>query len=370
MNNFPQHIIKSLLSNQTSLGAHPAYPPDEELPFILNVVKKYIEKLGVDDNPNDMSLTLQQNINKCRKIESSHKQDLEELCANKIISIFNIPENTIELNNSIQDNIDVSDQRMFPEETEDYSFDSIKDMKELTNEVYKRRMLNALISGASLFYIMQFKEYFSDAFDIDENLPSLYKNILIDNLKLIYLQKEPISNEDLSKANKVDVYMSGVQNIVKINSEAIIFPLLIESDIRGLLELAISHGLPQSIQKSNYIIKKSDFKAAELWDIRLGLPLWECIYKIFKECDCDVYKEGIISYVFFEFAKLNYKGFNKLLQELFKHTKKGKEYIKSLLSRINNKTQSDSFIEYINDERIRYKNESYLTSEELKNLKI
>ena len=31
----PKHIIKSILSNKTSLGDHPALPPDEEEKFLL-----------------------------------------------------------------------------------------------------------------------------------------------------------------------------------------------------------------------------------------------------------------------------------------------------------------------------------------------
>lgn len=365
MSRFPKYLLKSLRSHRTSLGEHPSFPPDEELPFILHTVMKFFDKLNIEENEKELSAELQRLLIKCKSIEKGNTSALEQAALQIVNDIFNIPEGMVSIENSLSDNIDSSSQRQYPDEIDDFSFDSIKDMRSLTEEVYKRRLLNALIVGASLFYVMQPKRYIKYVFDINDELPSLYKKILVTNLKLIYLQNYSLSNKHIQDANKVDVYMNGDMNNVDIKSEAILFPLLIDADIRGLLELAISHSLPENMKKADYILRKSDFKAAEIWDIRLGLPLWQLVYEVFIECGCDPYDEQILSYVFLEFSQLGTAGFNKLFQEIFKKTVKGKEYIASLIHRIDNSRQKENFIKVLNDERLHFKNNSYFTPEEL-----
>ena len=37
----PKHIIKAVMSNDTSLGEHPAFPPEDEEKFIIKVLTTY-----------------------------------------------------------------------------------------------------------------------------------------------------------------------------------------------------------------------------------------------------------------------------------------------------------------------------------------
>ena len=49
----PKHIIKSLRTNRTSLGEHPAFPPEEEEKFIVNLVSdtfnEIVENTDIED---------------------------------------------------------------------------------------------------------------------------------------------------------------------------------------------------------------------------------------------------------------------------------------------------------------------------------
>lgn len=87
------------------------------------------------------------------------------------------------------DNIDVKDERLVPEKTVNYTFDDIDDMNQLTDEVYKRRMLDSLVSGASIVYSEKMKYYLQGLFEINDELPSLYKKIFELNGILLYLEK-------------------------------------------------------------------------------------------------------------------------------------------------------------------------------------
>lgn len=89
--------------------------------------------------------------------------------------------------------VDSKDERLIPEKTVDYTFDDINDMNALTDEVYKRRMLDCLVAGASLYYSERLSNYLQDLFDIDAELPSLYKRIFELNKILLYTEKIPLT---------------------------------------------------------------------------------------------------------------------------------------------------------------------------------
>ena len=170
MSNLPKHILEALKQNKTSLGEHPSYPPEEEEKFIVNLVTKTFnelsEKVGIKDST-IMKQELGQILSECKKLESKNREALEELCGNIINDLFQIPEDTIEIEAKIVDKIDTSLERLIPEKTTDFSFDDINDMNNLTNEIYKRRLLNALVAGAAIYYTNNIGSYVKQLFDID-----------------------------------------------------------------------------------------------------------------------------------------------------------------------------------------------------------
>ena len=367
MNKLPKHIIKSVLNNNTSLGEHPAFPPEDEEKFLLFVLTNYFNKIFKEsstetDIENNISLI----VTRCKKIESENADAIEELCNRVITDIFKIPENTIELDMKLSDNVDTSNQRMVPEKTDDFTFDDIDDMKYLTDEIYKRRMLNALIYGASLYYANNISYYVQDLFKINPELPSLYSKIITENNKLLFLKKDTLDVNNNIDAGKVDVYISSEQNKVIIKSEAILLPILLEETIKGILELAISHGLPNNRDKAEYVIKKSDFKLAEVWDMRIGSALWDIIINELDELDINIDDVGI-NFFFMELSMKSPDEFNKTLQEIFRKTKKGIEILKDICNNILYQKEKDNFDDYIDSKKDdNYTiNDGYFTSDEL-----
>lgn len=180
MMKLPSYIIKALSDGKTSLGQHPSFPPEEEDKFTVGLVCNFFEQLTdkMDDiNVDDLKSTLSEALTECKKIESKHQQELEKLCADTVNEIFNIPQDTLKIEMNIVNNIDAKDERLVPEKTIDFTFDDIEDMNNLTEEVYKRRMLNALVAGASMSFSENISSYIQGLFEIDSDLPSLYKNL-------------------------------------------------------------------------------------------------------------------------------------------------------------------------------------------------
>ena len=238
MATLPKHILKALRTNKTSLGEHPALPPEEEEKFLVGVVSNTFEKLCEKINTDDYE-TIKSNLGKilseCKKIERNNIQALETLCANIINEIFQIPQDTLKITGKIVDSVDVSRERLIPEKTTDFSFDDIDDMNHLSDEIYKRRMLNALITGAAMYYMNNITYYVKELFEIDSDLPSLYKKAIDCNNVLLFYEKDTLDVKKNLDGGKVDVIISSPDTYPEIKAEAILFPILVEESIKGIL---------------------------------------------------------------------------------------------------------------------------------------
>lgn len=367
----PKNIIDIIVSNKTSLGDNPALPPETIEKFLVFLVNDYYDELSlhfdsidIDEITNDLNKSLTE----CKKIESNNKEALEMLCSNIIKDLFEIPNGTLVIDMKLVSNIDTDQVRMVPEDSKDYSFDSIEDMNNLTQEVYKRRLLNALTIGAAMYYAEQVNVYADELVKIDNRLPYLYKKIMcINNLLLFHTNH--IKGQPHTDGGKVDVYLNNEQTPVKIKAEGLIFPILLEETIKGILELSIAHGLPRDRQKANYITSKADFKLAEIWDQRLGLPLWKRIKKVMDNIDESPIEVGL-NFIFMELSQLKPIHFNSTMQEIFAGTKVGNHILKKISNDIQYQKERDEFDDYMtqqqNDNQYPLNDDNF-TSDELIN---
>lgn len=341
------------MDGKTSLGKHPSYPPDEENAFIIDLLNDYYDNIAFSidvDDVNSAKSKLSEYLTNAKRIEDNNRASLEKLCADTINDIFDIPYNALKIEMNIVNTIDSKDERLIPEKTVDYTFEDIEDMNMLTEEVYKRRMLDCLVAGASLYYSENLTNYLNGLFSIDPELPLLYKKIFELNKFLIYNEKDTFDKDKMTDGGKVDVDISSPDNIVTIKSEGVLMPILLEETIKGLLELAISHGLPKNSSKAKYIIGKSDFKLAEIWDVRLGLPLWGCFVDCLQKQKLDIDNIGA-NFLLMEISKMPVNIFNKFLQEIFKGTKRGTKLLADMCCSILDNKDEDEFTAYMDNMR-------------------
>lgn len=346
--NAPKNIIDIINSNKTSLGDNPAIPPELNEKFLVFLVNEHYNNIAEQFNHIDikeLSNELSKTITECRRYELQNRQALEQLCMELTNEIFGIPNGTIMIDMKLVDKVDTKQERLVPESTIDYSFDNIEDMNNLTNEIYKRRLLNALIIGAATYYAENISFYTNELNHIDPILPSLYEKILAINSLLLFHTKQ-YKDGNRTDGGKVDVYLSNPETPVKIKAEGIMFPILLEETIKGLLELSISHGLPESREKAEYVTSKSDFKLAEIWDQRLGLPLWNRIVNIMENIGEDPLEVGL-NFLFMEISKLKPQQFNAVMQEVFANTKAGHSIMKELSNKIHYEKERDEFDDYM-----------------------
>lgn len=363
MKQLPNHILSALQSKKTSLGNCPAFPELGDVDFSTALLtERYNELLELigSDNHKLLKRELNSLLKDCKEIEEECKPALEKLCVSVVTDMFNIPEHTVKIGVSLADSVDTSSQRLTPEEMVDFTFDDIEDMTTLTGEIHKRRLLNSLISGAAITMSAQISKYAGELFDINPDLPSIYKRILAYNEMLSFIEEETISRkEDASDGGKVDVSVGDPNSAVTIEAEGIIFPILLEEAIKGLLELAIAHGLPENKEKAMYVVGKSDFKLAELWDMRFGVSLWKLIE---EQVDDDIEP----NFLLMELSCLPVKKFNAVLSEIFAKTKRGKSILNDITDKIKHSLEKDDFDDYMKSRQGKKQmDDEFFTADEL-----
>lgn len=371
MAKLPSHILKALRDNKTSLGEHPCFPPEEEEKFIINLLSKTFEEINEKVNIEDyetLKSELARILSECKKLERNNIQALEELCGRIVNDMFQIPRDSIKIEMHIVDKVDTSTERMFPEKTSDeFSFDDIDDMNYLTDEIYKRRILDALVTGAAMYYMNFIGNYVKEIFEINSDLPSLYKKMIEYNNFLLYIEKDTLNTDKDTDGGKVDVTVSSEDEYPTIKAEGLLFPILLEETIRGILELAISRGLPKKLEKAKYVISKADFKFAEVWDMRLGFALWKLIEREIEDCGFDLMEIGV-NFFLMEISEMDCEEFNESLKEIFARTRKGKKIICNIVEKISYNMNMDDFNDYIqskNDSSIQINDDEFFKPEEL-----
>jgi hypothetical protein len=371
----PDFLKKAIANNTTSLGDHPAFPPEEEDTFVGFIIKNQYNRImehfdGQDLSIKDISKKLSELTVECQKIELTNKEALENLCSNIITTIFDIPEDTIDIESKLVDKCDMSKYRMTPEATPDFSFEDIDEMKYLTDEIYKRRMVNSLIAGASMYYSSNIEYYIREIYKINPELIRLYTEITKYNMVMLYNQPDTIKSVERCDSGKVDLYIGNDNERIKIRAEGVIFPVLLEYTVRGILETASQQGLPSNRDKAEYILAKADYRLAENWDLRLGLPLWSILMSDIEKCGGNLDEIGS-NFIIMEISRLQPEIFNNYLQNALKQTKKGLSMTKELIDTIQYNKEVDDFDNFVQSKNSKYSindNAEYSPDELLKEI--
>lgn len=366
----PKEIIKAIELNKHSLGNHPAFPFEDEYKFEYKLLNKSyqntiqeLSKIGIDiTDENKLESLLSKLLINCIKIEKPIRNQLESICINIIKETFNVDQNDINFTCTLVDGIDESDIKipLQPESVENVEFDGIEDIKGINDEIYKRRMIKSLMEGIAHQYMRNINLYMSEIFKLNPELPILYNKIMIINDYLNFSKDANKYNKDLSTEGSTSEVIVKQNDKSIIDVKAINFPSLLYESIKGMFDLISFSGLPQDSQKINYILKKSDFLLANLWDVRFGNALWEIINNFIDESD-KIY----IPYLFYYIIIQDSNEFNSSLQEIFSQTKKGREIINNLITDIKQNLDEEKFNEELNNKRTSFSNDEYYNINDL-----
>ena len=344
LNSFPEDIADAVYKNKTSIGNNPALPNIFEKGYIEKLVEKRfkgcvdeLKKIGeIDDVPDtDMQTVLGKLVLKCQKLEEPHRPELEKIVANYLIDLFGIPDDSIQMELSLVDDVDLSSSsiKLDPADGDEFiEYEDVLDAESIKDEVYKRRLIDAISMGAGMKISSNIKDYMKEIYEINPALINLYRKILALNDYLLFTKEDiGMTEEDKHQFGTVEVVLGQVEESPKILAQGVIFPILLSEAVRGLMELFASHGLPQEFEKAQSVLSKSDYLKAEPWDMRIGPALWEIVSDSFGNS----VKTDLIPYLYKRISQLPVKKFNFFMREVLAKTRKGKR----MMAKIAEKAQ-------------------------------
>lgn len=369
LSELPQDIKNVLRNHKTSLGIHPAFPPEEEMSFDSLITQERFEEVTAKVNsvnidnyqPKNIEKHLRGLIDKCKEIESNFKEKLENICYNYVIDLFQVPEGLVAFDCNLVENVDSDKAPIKDKET--IEFDNIKQRTRLHDAVYKRRIINALITGGALRLSWIDKQLIGELYELSPELPSLYRDIFILNDYLLFTKNNTGISEKNKKQSGISYLTIGDTNTKnKLMIQGEIFPILLYESIRGFLEMFAAYGLPSSKQECGYVMSKADFINAEPWDMRLGPELWDYLMDAFGN-PAPQEMPMILTILFSQRTEK----FNSMLQEIFGKTKAGQFVANKILNKAHSELEVDDFEELMAKKQTDTSilNDNYFSPEEL-----
>jgi hypothetical protein len=346
-------LEEDLVNQRHSLGKHPAFPEGDESSFeekvlgdrFNEVCKRYKRAFDVDNIDNQSVMReMMPMVYETIALESKHKKKLEDLAIKMIREEYDMGEDAVEIIAELTPNINIEGTKKNPKPmpVEGMEFESHDDMVNATDEVYKRRFLNAMTQGAAKKCNHMFHMVDDELTDMDPKLPNKY-NKMMSAADYMYYVIPKMDNQVNGGVVKVE-FPTAENPKAKIHAQAMVFPVLIHEIVKGVMELLSAHGLPKDKGMANYVVNKADFLAAEPWDMRLGPAVWG---KFTNAIPADDF--GLKHHVYSELASLPAKEFHNQMREIMAGTKRGQKIINEILHGVKRGLQEEEFNKAMNE---------------------
>lgn len=277
----------------------------------------------------------------CKQKEEPFRDKLSKICTNVVVETFGIDNNeSLKLTCEVVNEIPRGESfHIKPDTDEDFEYDSIDAMESSDVDVNKRRIINALAYGAANRIAEQSKKlWVSDIFELDEDLPHLYSQIMKINEYLVFTTNVELKDESHKQGGTVDVKLSNEDGITEISSKGIIFPILLHETIRGIMECLSSYGLPDNVDEAKRITNVADALENDPWNMRFGPAIWDAVCAGINDV-----KTEEIPYFFKDLVSLDAQEFQNVMREVIAGTKAGKEKIASIYGQSKYNNEYDRF---------------------------
>ena len=224
------NIMTQVANDETSLGHNPSLPNIEfQKEIISNGFKsaeKAIRKLvnGVDSVDTDKLQDIQSKLTKSLvEQETPIRDQLERIAQNAVIQMLRVPKNTVNMEFSLVDKVSpTASTRLLPEENL-YTFHDAKDKQAADVEIQKRRMVDALIKGASRS-IFGMKELYKKELDkINKDLYPQYERLMAINDYLLYAVDRVVSDNNKGLKAYVGVRLGNNGKRTSVETQATLF---------------------------------------------------------------------------------------------------------------------------------------------------
>lgn len=323
----PSKIFNALENKESNI-------PLDDKGFSKKILTKRFDEIKKDFTDDISQIPLEKvsnHFNKlmrlCQEKEKNIRPQLEKLCYNTLVQLFNIPEDEIIFKCELVDFIDSGlEFHISPDTNEDYEYNSLDEIDGEGIEVQKRRLIDSLVYGVSMSLFEKAKKmYINELFDIDEELPHLYSKLIKINEYLLFNVDDEVKDDNHHQGGFVKVVLGNEEKMSNIDVKALTFPILLIESIKGIMELISSNGLPDDFNVAKNVLNKADILEEEPWDMRFGVGLWNMV-----TLNRDI-EPKIIPDFFGKLIDIDAKDFISLFKELANNTKIGKQAIGELL---------------------------------------
>lgn len=211
----------------------------------------------------------------------------------------------------------------------------------------KRRLANAIIQGSSVrgHYMYALVE---DEIKTITNNPNIVTDygVLMSNNDLSYWQ---IGNELMpmlitSVGSKVNISRpEGEDEKGKIVIKAFCFPFLVHEIIKGVMEILSIDGMPKDPDLFDKVSELEDTLESEIWDIRLGPPIWDILRSNFPDEVLFGDDKTLQMFLLKEIFNLEPKEFLKFFKEILSNSDMAKELIQDMVNGIKRTLKDENY---------------------------
>jgi hypothetical protein len=341
---------------------NPAFPKTDKEGNPINYIELFAYKRFLDCLDKVVYYTNLQNLNsqnafsilqkklaesvfKVIKIEEPNKEYLKELGVNLITEELGLPSDSFVFENELvgiskvqSENIQIEGKQPTQQQIQSEFSEMAEEEFMTANEMYelekqKRRLINMLIQGASKKGHYMFQLVRDELNAINPELVNLYGVIMSINDLTYWIMPEnlikAIASSDTTKAGVESIEQDGDKT--KIKTQSINFPVSIHEMIKGVYEVFGTHGLPDSPLAQEIIIDSTDTLMNEIWDIRLGVSVWEKYLQSFPSEIFEDDKKYLQHYLFMRLCSLDAHQLFKLTRYIISDEPKGAKFIDDLV---------------------------------------
>jgi hypothetical protein len=304
--------------------------------------------LGVgEEKAHTLISTMMQAQGEVNRIESQHLRELEALAVELVMKELGVEEGDIVYEATIEQPSNEGFKNsppgeMEPEEVE-LEKELVDELDDFTLERAKRRMINAMMQGASTKGHFMF-HYATDKLQqitgqADRLIP-MYGALMSAADAMLWQGSNrglgvgggggtpPVGGKEKAYPN---------ENPPRVVATAINFPILVHELIKGTYEIISAlHGQPKDKDMARRVMDKEDSQNKEIWDFRLGPAIWDMVKDSFpEETITDEDKAGIQLLMFQTIISKPAKEILVFMREVLSSTETGKRLMKSLYEMIN-----------------------------------
>jgi hypothetical protein len=280
--------------------------------------------------------------------ETSHEEELEQLCERMIRDYFKIPQNKVQFDFKLVKQAIKLNKSQTKEQLQQKEEELAEDVNELNPERAKRRLINAMTQGHAVdgTYLYERASTELDTIMGVRGIVEKY-SIFVSTMMLGYWQ---IPNERMASASSGEgeggagkTRIDTSTNPPTIHAEALIFPFLIHEAIKGVMEFLGKERNPENPENYEKAKDLEDTIQHEVWDIRLGPAIWRRLTNLFPEAiKNDEEKKKIQYYIYVNVANLPVKEFLLLFKEIMNGGDVGKTLIGAIYYDLSRKVDNET----------------------------